>query len=164
MTVNKKYTKEYRKRILESLMPPQNKTVPQVAKEEGINRNTIYTWVKKAREQGVNIPNSSPSHQRKWRKEDKFKMVMETYSMNEAELSAYCREHGLYVSEIKEWAKLLEESLDGKADSAELTAEKQRNRKLEKELQRKEKALAEAAALLVLRKKADAIWGDPEED
>ncbi|OPL09572.1 MAG: hypothetical protein AVO33_00320 [delta proteobacterium ML8_F1] len=164
MTVNKKYTKEYRKRILESLMPPQNKTVPQVAKEEGINRNTLYTWVKMAREQGANIPNSSPSHQRKWRKEDKFKMVMETYSMNEAELSAYCREHGLYVSEIKEWAKLLEESLDGKADSAELTAEKQRNRKLEKELQRKEKALAEAAALLVLRKKVDAIWGDPEED
>jgi len=136
-------------------MPPQNKTV---------NRNTLYTWVKMAREQGANIPNSSPSHQRKWRKEDKFKMVMETYSMNEAELSAYCREHGLYVSEIKEWAKLLEESLDGKADSAELTAEKQRNRKLEKELQRKEKALAEAAALLVLRKKVDAIWGDPEED
>lgn len=164
MTVNKRYTKEYRKRILESLMPPQNKTVPQVAEEEGINRNTLYTWVKNAREQGANIPNSSPSHQRKWRKEDKFKMVMETYSMNEAELSAYCRERGLYVSEIKEWAKRLEESLDSKADLAELTAEKQRARKLEKELKRKEKALAEAAALLVLRKKADAIWGDPEED
>lgn len=164
MTANKKYTKEYKKQILESLTPPQNKTVSQVAEEEGINRNTLYTWVKKAREQGANIPNSSPSHQRKWRKEDKFKMVMETYSMNESELSTYCRGHGLYVSEIKEWAKRLEESLDSKVDSAELTSEKQTNRKLRKELKRKEKALAEAAALLVLRKKADAIWGDPEED
>lgn len=145
-------------------MPPQNKTVPQVSREEGINRNTLYTWIKKAREQGESIPNSSPSHQRKWRKEDKFKMVMETYALNEAELSAYCREHGLYVSEIKEWERLLEQSLDGKADSAELAAEKQRSKQLEKELQRKEKALAETAALLVLRKKANAIWGDPEED
>jgi hypothetical protein len=58
----------------------------------------------------------------------------------------------------------LEESLDGKVESAKLNAEKQRTRKLEKELKRKEKALAEAAALLVLRKKADAIWGDKEED
>jgi DNA repair ATPase RecN len=91
-------------------------------------------------------------------------MVMETYSMNETELSAYCREHGLYVSEIKDWAKRLEQSLDDKIDSAELTAEKNRSRQLEKELSRKEKALAEAAALLVLRKKAEAIWGDPEED
>lgn len=164
MTNNKKYTREYKQRILESLMPPQNKTVPQVAKEENINRNTLYGWVKVARESGASIPNSSPSHQKKWRKEDKFKMVMETYSMNETELSAYCREHGLYVSEIKDWAKRLEQSLDDKIDSAELTAEKNRSRQLEKELSRKEKALAEAAALLVLRKKAEAIWGDPEED
>jgi len=91
-------------------------------------------------------------------------MVMETYSMNEAQLSAYCRKHGLYVSQIKEWVKKLEESLDGKVESAKLNAEKQRTLKLEKELKRKEKALAEAAALLVLRKKADAIWGDKEED
>lgn len=164
MMSHKRYSKEYKQRILESLMPPQNKSVPQVSEEEGINRNTLYGWVKKARDNGANIPNSSPSHQKKWRKEDKFKMVMETYSMNEAELSAYCREHGLYVSEIKEWANRLEQSLDEKVDSAELTAERKRASKLEKELKRKEKALAEAAALLVLRKKADAIWGEPEED
>lgn len=164
MTSNKRYTKEYKEKILNSLMPPQNKTVSQIVKEEGINRNTVYGWIRKARNEGASIPNSSPSHQKKWRKEDKFKMVMETYSMNEAELSAYCRKHGLYVSEIKEWVKKLEESLDGKVESAKLNAEKQRTLKLEKELKRKEKALAEAAALLVLRKKADAIWGDKEED
>lgn len=164
MTANKRYTPEFRKRILESLQPPQNKTVSQVVKEEGINRNTLYTWIKKAREHGANIPNSSPSHQKKWRKEDKFKMVMETYTMNEAELSEYCRKHGLYVSEIKQWAQRLEQSLDEKQDSSELTAEKLKSKQLGKELRRKEKALAEAAALLVLRKKADAIWGDPEED
>jgi transposase len=49
-------------------------------------------------------------------------------------------------------------------DRRSLQQERQKNRKLEKELKRKEKALAEAAALLVLQKKARAIWGDAEED
>ena len=123
-----------------------------------------YGWVAKARDKGAKIPNSSPSNNRKWRNEDKMKIVLETYSMNEVELSTYCREKGLHVSDIKEWTKRMEQSFDDRVESVELTAQKQRSRQLEKELKRKEKALAEAAALLVLRKKADAIWGDPEED
>jgi transposase len=164
MTTNKRYSKEYKKQILERLQPPHNKSVAQVAKEEDINRNTLYAWIYSAREKGLSIPNSSPSHQVKWRKEDKLKMVLETFAMNENELSSYCRERGLYASEIKEWLTVLEESLDHKAESAELSAERQKNKQLEKDLRRKEKALAETAALLVLRKKVDAIWGDPEED
>jgi transposase-like protein len=164
MTRKKEYTEEYKQRVLEKLMPPIGKSVPEVAKEEGINRNTLYGWVAKARDKGAKIPNSSPSNNRKWRNEDKMKIVLETYSMNEVELSTYCREKGLHVSDIKEWAKRMEQSFDDRVESVELTAQKQRSRQLEKELKRKEKALAEAAALLVLRKKADAIWGDPEED
>jgi transposase len=42
--------------------------------------------------------------------------------------------------------------------------EARRVRELEKELRRKDKALAEAAALLVLQKKVQAIWGDADDD
>lgn len=164
MTVNKSYTKEYKEKILKSLQPPENKTVPQVAKEENISTNTIYTWVSKARNEGKMIPNSSPSNEIKWRKEDKFRIVMETYTLNEEELSIYCREHGLYTTDVKRWRKTLENSLETNNLSPELKAEKEKNKKLEKELKYKEKALAETAALLVLRKKADAIWGDHEEE
>jgi transposase-like protein len=66
MTSNKRYTKEYKEKILNSLMPPQSKTVSQIVKEEGINRNTVYSWGRKARNEGASIPNSSPSHQKKW--------------------------------------------------------------------------------------------------
>lgn len=62
---------------------------------------------------------------------------MEVYVMNETELSIYCRERGLYASEIKEWIVILENSLDHKADSAELNAEKQKNKQLKKDLRRK---------------------------
>lgn len=164
MTVNKSYSKEFKEKILKSLQPPENKTVAQVAKEENISRNTIYTWVAKAREKGIMIPNSNPSNELKWRKEDKFRIVMETYTLNEEELSIYCREHGLYTTDVKRWQKILENSLETNNSSPELKAEKEKNKKLEKELKYKEKALAEAAALLMLRKKADAIWGDPGEE
>jgi transposase len=165
MTVNKSYTKECKEKIIKSLQPPENRTVPQVAKEKNIPVNTIYTWVSKARKEGKMIPNSSPSNEIKWRKEDKFRILMETYTLNEEELSIYCREHGLYTTDVKRWRKILENSLEtNNYSSPELKAEKEKNKKLEKELKYKEKALAETAALLVLRKKTDAIWGDHAEE
>lgn len=159
MTVNKRYPKELKERILKSLQPPENKTVPQVAKEKSIPANTIYTWVAKARKKGFMIPNSYPSNDVKWRKEDKFRIVMETYTLNEEELSIYCRKHGLYTTDVNRWRKTLENSLETNNLSPELKAEREKNKQLEKELKYKEKALAETAALLVLGKKVDAIWG-----
>jgi len=163
MTKNKTYTAEYRRKILDSLKPPQNKTVPQIVREEGISRSTVHSWIHRAREQGDSFP-TIPLSSGKASGAAKFKVVLETYTLNEMELSAYCREHGLYVSEVKDWIRQMEQSFDKQPETAELRAEKERSKKLEKELLRKEKALAEAAALLVLQKKAKAIWGDPEED
>lgn len=163
------FTKEFKEKILKKLQPPENKSVSEVALEENIPTSTIYTWVSKARKQGQMIPNSNPSNDNKWRSEDKMKIVMETYSFNEEELGQYCRKHGLYTTDIKRWRKLLEYTFSNttrpsKELEAELKAQKETNKQLERELRTKEKALAETAALLVLRKKADAIWGDPEED
>lgn len=166
---NKKYEKEYIESILKELSPPNNKSVSELSVREGISPNTIYGWIRKARTQGIIIPNSNKNRIKKYRSEDKLKIIMETYSMNEEELSRYCREKGLYVSDIKLWKKGIEDSLDDGAVSSKelekiLTDEKKKVKELEKELNRKEKALAETAALLVLRKKANAIWGDPEEE
>lgn len=163
------FTKEYKEKILKKLQTPENKSVSEVAKEERIPTSTIYTWISNARKQGQMIPNSSPSNDKKWCNEDKMRIVMETYSLNEEELSQYCRKHGLYTTDIKNWRNILEKSFSNttkpsKELETELKNQKETNKQLEHELKNKEKALAETAALLVLRKKADAIWGDPEED
>ena len=89
--------------------------------------------------------------------------------MNETELAEYARKKGLYVEQIKAWKDACMNANGGIAKEAarlnrELRDSEKERRKLERELARKEKALAETAALLVLRKKADAIWGDPEEE
>lgn len=162
------FSREYKESILQKLRPPENRTVPEVAKEEGISTSTIYTWVSKARNDGQMIPNSSPSHDQKWRKEDKMRIVIETFSFNEAELSEYCREHGLYTTDVMKWRKIAESAFGSSKPSKELedelSAQKKKNEKLQKNLDRKDKALAEAAALLVLEKKMKAIWGDPEDE
>ena len=105
----------------------------------------------------------------RWRSEDKFLIVLETVSMNEAELAEYCRKKGLYIEEIKVWKNVCMQANGGIAEEAsrlnkELKEKSKEFKSLEKELYRKEKALAETAALLVLRKKINAIWGTDNED
>ena len=93
---------------------------------------------------------------------------METYTLSEYDLARYCRKNGLYVDEVKKWRSDIESSLDRepnavKENKEELFEEKRKNKHLEKELNRKEKALAEAAALLVLQKKFQAFMEEKED-
>lgn len=83
--------------------------------------------------------------------------------MNEVERSAWCREHGLYAEQLDVW-KAAFEGMDeiSAVTRSELAQARKDKRDLQKELQRKEKALAETAALLALSKKARAIWGDED--
>jgi len=168
MAKRTKFTWEERKRIIQRLLPPENISVKELAKEIGVSDVTIYSWRTKINngyldEKSTNDKNYSP--------EDKFHIVMETYSLNEGELNAYCREKGLYPKTVKKWQQNAINGTEGTQSINETTEiksklkkEKETSKKLKSELNRKEKALAEAAALLVLRKKADAIWEDPEDE
>ncbi len=151
------FTKEFKSNILKKLQPPNNMSVSEISKKEDIPKSTIYSWVRKARKEGQLIPNSNASNDDKWRSEDKARMVIETYTMNEQELGEYCRKHGLYTTDIKRWHKMFESSFNMSKPSKELEqdlkTQKELNRDLARELQYKEKALAEAAALLVLKKR-----------
>lgn len=98
-----------------------------------------------------------------WTAERRFSVVIETATLSEMELADYCRRMGLFVEQVKEWRAIsiqahemkMAESL--RADK-ELREAKTRLRELEKELLRKDKALVEAAALLMLREKFNALW------
>jgi transposase-like protein len=162
------YPRERKEAVLRKMLPPNNKPIPEISKEEGICEGTLYNWRKSARAEGRLLPDgdSTPSG---WCAVDKFAAVVETVSMNEAELSSYCRERGLYVEQINEWREACEQANDwDRTQSKRLKdirkADEKRIKELEQDLKRKEKALAETAALLVLRKKAQAIWGDGEEE
>jgi len=111
----------------------------------------------------------SKAKSNQWSAEAKLATVIETAALSEEELSQYCREKGLYPEQVRRWK---EESLQGFQRSAEREkqlrkksqADQKQIKKLERELRHKEKALAETAALLVLRKKLDALWEDDNGD
>jgi transposase-like protein len=163
---NRSYTQEFKDSVLQRL--EQNETVTSLSEELNISKSTIYQWVRTHNKKQDNYTINLKS-KNNWTSEDKFHVVLETATLTETELAEYCRRKGIYVGEVKAWEEqCLKANQDIIEDPKELKEslkeEKDRVKKLEKELRFKEKALAETAALLVLRKKANAIWGDPEEE
>lgn len=162
------YSREEKQEIIERMMPPNNESVPSLCKELGIPDSTLYTWRKQARSEGNITPENNKTAD-KWSGEEKFHIVLETYPMSEAELATYCREKGLFKEQIEAWRKSCLTANDrnpsqNKQLNQTLREERMKSNDLEKELRNKEKALAEAASLLLLRKKAQAIWGDQEDE
>jgi hypothetical protein len=97
----------------------------------------------------------------------RFSAVLEASALNEVDLAKYCRQRGLFPAQIAGWRTACEQANDwDRVSTARLgqatKEEKKRIKGLERDLARKDRALAETAALLVLRKKASAIWGDED--
>ncbi|MFC3787839.1 IS3 family transposase [Paenibacillus sp. GCM10012307] len=150
--------------IVERMLPPNNESVSQVAKESGVSETTLYKWKKAAMGQG--IPNNSDVSPERWNTREKFAIVIETASLSEIEVAEYCRTKGLFVEQVEAWRETCMQANGGVAAQAgklqkELRTKEQENKALSRELKRKEAALAEAAALLVLRKKAPSDFGGP---
>ncbi|WP_432258225.1 IS3 family transposase [Cupriavidus sp. TMH.W2] len=160
----KRYPAEYKEWVVEQMMPPLNRSVVELAKETGVTTVSLRTWRNEAREQGQVVPGNGKQSD-KWSSADKFRVVLETAPLSEAELSEYCRRKGIQPEQIRQWRAACEQAnaktlaKPGLAQRREEETAQKRIRDLERELKRKNAALAETAALLVLRKKAEAIWG-----
>jgi len=164
-----KYSLERKESVLKKLLPPQARAVAEVASEEGICTATLFNWRNAARAKGQLMPDSDePADQ--WSSAEKFAIVLESAALTETEFGEFCRKRGVMPAQVVRWR----ESCAGanepvpraqrRRENAELRTEQKKTKQLEKELARKEKALAETAALLVLRKKANAIWGSGEDE
>ena len=163
-----RYPSERKEAVLRKMMPPHNRSIRKLSQEEGISEATLFNWRKEARGRGLLLPDGT-SGPEGWSARDKFAAVLETAAFSEADLAEYCRKRGIYPEQLMQWRRACESANDWDRESNlrlknEKKADRQRIRQLEQELRRKEKALAEAAALLVLQKKAQAIWGDPEDE
>lgn len=159
-----RYSPEFKEQVVRKMMPPNNQSVASIHRESGISSPSLYAWKRQFQERGCVVP-AKISQPDGWDNKAKLAAVIESALMNEAERSIYCRERGLYVEQLDAWKAAFEqaEGTGAVISPAMLAAERKKTRALEKELQRKEKALAEAAALLMLSKKAQAIWGTDED-
>jgi transposase-like protein len=161
-----KYSKEFKDSIIAKLLPPSNASVLDVAKETGIPKDTLYCWRVKYRNTSAS-EHYQGQQSCNFSSEEKLTIVIETASLNETETSEYCRRKGLYPDQINGWTSVIKQSLTRKAPVSKAdrkTAQQQEKtiKQLQSELNRKDRALAEAAALLILEKKIQSIWSKPE--
>ena len=165
--------------MVERLSGPHAPSATQLAGETGVSQSTLSKWLKAAgtvapkmarRDKQKKDASSSERRPQDWTAEEKLALVLEAAAVPADELGAFLRRKGLHEAQLAEWRQQVTQgavaALRGptKADRKAANIEKQRIHKLEREVARKDKALAEAAALLVLKKKAQSIWGDEDDD
>ena len=168
------YAVERKESVVRRMLASLELSIRELSQETGISIWSLYDWRKKAMKEdhavsGKSTPPGKQASGAKRSAAQKLAAVAETSALNEAELAEYCRAKGLYPEEVRAWRETAEGALSGgMVPAKELreakAAEAKRVKELERELRRKEKALAETAALLTLRKKAAAIWGEGEEE
>jgi transposase len=157
----RKYVAEFKESIISRMLPPRSESVSSISKETGISVDTLYTWRIQNRNNQRVPAFSVSSAPRKHDSEEKLLAIIETASLSETELGEYCRRKGYYPEQIAGWRASIVLGLSAppnKADREQLQQQSKIIKQLHHELNRKEKALAETAALLVLGKKVAALW------
>jgi transposase-like protein len=157
----KRYSTEQKQWAIRQLQAPINRTVAEVAGATGITEVSLRTWLAASRAEA-----GQSGVEGKWSSAEKFRVVLETAPLSQEEVAQYCRGKAILPEQLQQWRQACEQANAGTAASQERGAggaAGERIRSLERELKRKTEALAETAALLVLGKKADAIWGTGED-
>ena len=160
--LKKTYTAAFRAEMVRRMTGPAATTGRALARETGIGQGTLSQWLNSAR----TLPVVSDSTTRPAVRipEEKLRLVLESFGLEGEQLGAFLRRHGVHEVELRDWRKTMLEGLGGGRPALRGTDAKV-IKNLEKELRRKDRALAEIAALVVLKKKAQALGLlEPEDD
>jgi transposase len=154
------YSEAFQEQALEKVYQRGNRSIRAVASDLNVSYYTLKGWMKKM---GTPPPLGRPPREQRpadWTLEDRLTALQESHGLAGEALQAWCRERGLFVHHLAEWKAAFCQGVSGTESRATRRALKEDNQRLARELTRKEKALAETAALLVLQKKSQALWGD----
>ena len=155
-----RYGQTFKDRAVARVLPPESAAIDVVAREVGIGTDTLGRWREDAR--------SRPARGRAWTASSRLEAVITTAAMNEADKSAWCRSQGVYPEDLAKWRASATTALAApeelRASPQATRAAAKRIKELERELLRKDRALAETAALLVLSKKVQAIFNKGEDE
>ena len=163
------HSNKFKARMVQRMAGPEGITATALSKEVGVSQSTLSRWLRLASTVAVMGGESnkyereakSPRH---WTAEEKLRVVTEAARLSDTELGAFLRKEGLHDAQLDDWRALATQALTGPKKRAKKSPEARRVKELEKELLRKDRALAEVAALLALKKKAQAIWGGEDDD
>jgi len=167
------YSDGFRARMLRRMTGPEAISATALAREVGVSQATLSRWLKQTRTvpDMVDRPDetSKPRSTRQWSAEERRQVVAEAVALTDAELGAFLRGKGIHMADLEQWraegSPATAPAATGKKKcNRKPTTGQRRIRELEKKLQRTEKRLREAEALLALQKKVQEIWGDRDDD
>jgi len=164
------YSEGFKARMVQRMTGPEGISATALCKEVGVPQSTLSRWLKHARTVGgMSTDNNEKKHQKKsprqWSPEEKLGVVLEAAALSDDELGPFLRSRGIHEAQLQEWRRNALEGLaaDGKKAKAKDAAVRKQNKALLRELNRKDKALAEVTALLALKKKLEALMGDEDD-
>ena len=159
---------EAKEAIVTKALSQPDRHLEEIAKESGVGYSTLQSWLRLKRD---GLPLIRQRRGRPPKGQDQtppLQHILATAELDEEAIGSYCREHGIHSFQINQWKdELMAQDRNKKQsdeDRKEIKSLRDENKRLKKDLHLKDKALAETSALLVLKKKANLIWGDLEED
>lgn len=162
-----RYSQGFKNSVLLKILPPQNQSVAAVARDTGITDQTIRNWLSQHQNGTLllDTEGSVPTPSQRGLRE-KFKLLMEGKQLGDDRLGDWLRTNGLHSEHLTLWEQELEGVVMDKQENLKRTNKEQAQKikRLEKEAKRNEKAMAEALALLTLKKKVDKLFESDEED
>jgi transposase len=161
--VKNSYSEEFKRKLVTKLLLPGGPTLMDLSREAGVHCTSLRHWVK-----FYGSENTMNKKTKKFGPTEKFKILLETAALDDNQLGEYIRKNGLHSSQLDEWKQETLAALKSHAgrpqQDPEVKALKIKEKNLEKEIYRKDRALAEMSARIILLKKSHLIWGDAEED
>ena len=155
------YSTAFKSRMLRRLVGPQAISANALAQEVGVPQESLSRWLRATCNVEGMAPSSNPK--KPWTGAEKLRVVSDARGLRETDLGALLRREGLHASDLAAWRTAAEAALSEAGRRAAPSVESRRIQALERELRRKDAALAETAALLVLKKKVQEIWGDGDD-
>jgi len=162
-----KYSTETKGLYVKKVLTSSGTSLRKIAQTAGIPPSTLKDWVKQYQvKAGISVDTGSTSTQG-WTQAERFKMLVESSNLAPEEVGAYCRKQGIYQEQLKQWERAFMQPGDtekAKYMVSEIKALRAEIKALKRDIGRKDKALAETTALLVLKKKLTLLCADSEDD
>jgi transposase-like protein len=157
-----RYSPALKEEVVRKILTRGNRTIADMAAELNVPYHSVRNWLRNPKMAHLHRPSSGEKRAQEWSAEQRLQALLDTSQLSTEALNAWCRERGIFAHQLQAWKAELCMPTKSASEATEIRKLKGDLAALQRELNRKEKALSEAAALLVLQKKYQALWEDED--
>ena len=160
--MSRQHSPEFKQSIVQKISIPGGPTIMEMSEKTGIHHTSIRNWVR-----SYATTSDMKKSSKEWTPEKKLQAIAHSITMNEKQLGEFLRSNGLHSSDLEQWKQdfySTQQSPGRPRLDPELVELRAKERELSRDLKRKDKALAEMAARIILIKKSQLLFGINEED